>query len=164
MDNTKRTRMNVRKAFDSKLYKVGKEAEKLIQALLQTYGHELIENLDDQKFIVEKNTNIYGVDLLIFKKLEDGSLKEIYGIEVVRRASIKYNTIFLEANKANYYNTGLPIFFIVVNNDLTDALVLDTDKLITNYPLEITNFNENKEKELNYLVPRTDFIKWKLNH
>lgn len=162
MSKPKSPKKATRKSFSQSQYNIGVEAEDLVMRLLNQNGHNLIEGLIEGEFQVVKNPNKYAVDLLIMTRNEDKTFKEAFGVEVVRRSGINYPTIFIESNKIKYCNNGLPIFFIVVNFDLSLALVLNVDKDISAYPTQVSNFNENKQKEINVLIPREEFIEWDL--
>lgn len=155
--------MNLRKSFEEDQYQLGSEAEDFVMTILNENGHNLIDDLEEGKFEVIKNPNKYDIDLLILIKNADKTYTEAYGVEIVRRSSIAYPKIFMEGNKAKYYNQGLPIFFIVVKHDLSSALVLDCTKDISKYPVEVTNFNKLQQNETNIFIPRSEFIEWDLS-
>lgn len=150
----------MRKGFEPALYAQGEAAELHVLNVFSKLGHDLIDGLTEGSYIVCRNSNKYGVDLLILTKNSDKSYTEFCGIEVVRRSNITYNTIFLEGNKIKYFQTGLPIYFIVVNDDLTQALVLDSNKDVTSYSQRTTNFNSEGKNEVNVVIPRSEFIEW----
>lgn len=152
-----------RKDFDKELYETGSEAEIKVMNAINEHP-ELFEHegkpLIAGQFLVARNSNKYGVDLLVLIKDENGYYREAFGVEVVRRACINYPTIFVEGNKAKYYKNGLSIMVVVCNFELTKALVLDGDKPITGFPSKISNHNSKGTDELNFLVPRGEFSEW----
>ena len=150
---------NQRKAFSKELYAAGEEAEVFVMNQINKYP-ENFDGLEPGKFLVARNSDKYGVDLIVLTKSADGYYSESFGVEVVRRSNIDYGTIFIEGNKTRYYKDNLPIMVIVVNVGMTKALVLDTDKPISGFPSKLTNYNAEGTDELNYLIPRSVFVEW----
>ncbi len=156
-----------RKAFSKELYEEGSKAEIKVMDEINKHPENFEHNgitLAPGNFLCARNSNKYDVDLIVLvKDKASGLYSEAFGVEVVRRSNIDYGTIFIEGNKTRYYKDGLPIMVIVVNMEMTKALVLDTDKPISGFPSKLTNYNTQGTDELNYLVPRSEFIEWDFN-
>lgn len=148
-----------RKNFDEDLYREGLKAESAVMQALAQYGANYMDGCEEGNFEVLPNPDKYGIDLLVIDKK---SKEPLYGVEVMKRTSITYPTIYVESNKSRFYKTGLAILVIVINSALTSALVLNCDKNISDYPLVTTNYNKDQTDEDNFHIPRKEFIPWDL--
>lgn len=152
-----------RKAFSKELYQVGLQAEEFILNQIKA-NPECFGITNMKKTIIVNNPDIYGVDILILEMQPDRLWKPVLGIEVMVRQTITYQQIYIESNKLRFCkDASLPTWFIIVNKEFTEALVLSGDKAkLDSYSTATTNFNSGGTDEINIVVPREQFETWEL--
>lgn len=87
---------------------------------------------------VENNPDKYGVDLLVTGGLMD------YAVEceikrVWKGEDFPWDTLQLPERKAKFIRAGVPVEFWILNNELTHAMVIQTDVLLSLTPVEVPN-------------------------
>ena len=154
-----------RKPFSEELYKAGLVAEEFILKAIRA-NPECFGITDMKKTIIVKNPDIYGCDILILEMQPDRLWKPVLAVEVMVRSCITYPSIYIEQNKLRFCkDDSLPTWFVIVNKEFTEALVLSGDKAkLDSYSTATTNFNSSGTDEINIVVPREQFETWELTN
>ncbi|MBK7962316.1 MAG: hypothetical protein IPK04_14725 [Bdellovibrionales bacterium] len=141
-----------RKEFDEGLFKkFDEKGKKAIIKYFESKGHLLAFNPND-----------YLADLILLQKTEDGLYEKIALVEVGVRPSWSSSdwpsswSLRIEQRKAKYLSQGLPVWFCVLNKDLSSCVMLK--RPLTDYPIQnVTNrFFSNGKTEQNYIIPNSD--------
>lgn len=151
----------MRKQFEQSEYSKGIKAEAEVLASLEK--HRPFDG-DADKFVFEKNVDKYGIDIVIKQPCDDGTYKTISNVEVMERESINYSEIFIEFNKLRFLDLPEQFIIVIKKKNSSTALVLTEEKCrnLASYEVVETNFNTNRTKEKNILVPRSEFVKYDL--
>lgn len=150
-----------RKQFEQSEYSKGIKAEaEVLESLLK---HRPFDG-DAESLVIEKNSDKYGIDIVIKQPCDDGTYQTVSNVEVMVRQSINYSEIFIEFNKLRFLDLPQDFIIVIKAANSSTALVLTEEKCrnLASYKVVETSYNTNKTPEKNILVPRSEFVRYDL--